>query len=51
MVVGAGLTLDTARETLRKNDGMIVGSRFKYGHEAHNVVNEEFVKAFMEALA
>lgn len=51
VVVGAGVTLDTARETLRKSDGMIVGSWFKYGHEAHNVVNEEFVKVFMEALA
>lgn len=30
---------------------MIVGSWFKYGHEAHNEVNEEFVKTFIEALA
>ncbi len=51
VVVGAGVTLDTARETLSKSDGMIVGSWFKYGHEAHNEVNEEFVKTFMEALA
>lgn len=51
VVVGAGVTLETARETMRKSDGMIVGSWFKFGHDANNMVNEAHVRAFMETLA
>ena len=51
VIVGAGVTLETARETMSKSDGMIVGSWFKHGHDAHNMVNEAYVKEFMEALA
>ena len=51
VVVGAGVTLDTAQETMSKSDGMIVGSWFKFGHDAHDMVNESYVKAFMETLA
>lgn len=51
VVVGAGVTLETAKETLLGSDGMIVGSWFKFGHKAQNVVNEAYVKEFMEALA
>ena len=50
VVVGAGVTLETARETMRKSDGMIVGSWFKFGHDANNMVNEAHVRAFMETL-
>ena len=51
VVVGAGVTLETAQETMSKSDGMIVGSWFKFGHDAHHLVNETYVKEFMEALA
>ena len=51
VIVGAGVTLEAARETMCKSDGMIVGSWFKVDHEAQNVVNEAYVKAFMEVLA
>lgn len=51
VIVGAGVTLEAARETMCKSDGMIVGSWFKFDHEAQNVVNEAYVKAFMEVLA
>lgn len=51
VMVGAGVTLETALTTMSKCDGMIVGSWFKYGHQAHNVVCEENVRAFMKALS
>lgn len=51
VIVGAGVTLDTARETMNKSDGMIVGSWFKFGHNANNMVHEAYVKELMEALA
>ena len=51
VIVGAGVTLDTARETMNKSDGMIVGSWFKFGHNANNMVHEAYVKEFIEALA
>ena len=51
VIVGAGVTLEAARETMCKSDGMIVGSWFKFDHKAQNMVNETYVKAFMEALA
>ena len=50
VVVGAGVTLDTAQETMSKSDGMIVGSWFKFGHNAYNMVNEAYVEAFMETI-
>ena len=51
VIVGAGVTLDTARETMNKSDGMIIGSWFKYGHQAHNVLCEENVREFMKAIS
>ena len=51
VIVGAGVTLGAARETMNKSDGMIVGSWFKFGHDANDMVNEAYVKEFMEALA
>ena len=51
VIVGAGVTLETAKETMSKSDGMIVGSWFKFGHNASNMVNESYVKEFMETLS
>lgn len=51
VIVGAGVTLEAAREIMCKSDGMIVGSWFKFDHKAQNMVNDTYVKAFMEALA
>lgn len=51
VIVGAGVTLETAQATMSKSDGMIVGSWFKYGHDACNMVNETYVREFMEVLA
>ena len=51
VIVGAGVTFDTARETMNKSDGMIIGSWFKYGHQAHNVLCEENVREFMKAIS
>ena len=49
VVVGAGVTLETAKETAKKSDGAIVGSWFKDGHDASGVVNEQYVEEFMKA--
>ena len=35
---------------MSKSDGMIVGSWFKFGHNAYNMVNEAYVEAFMETI-
>ena len=51
VIVGAGVTLEAAREIMCKSDGMIVGSWFKFDHKAQNMVNDTYVKAFMEVLA
>ena len=48
VVVGAGVTLETAKETAGKSDGAIVGSWFKVGHDASGVVNEQYVEEFMK---
>ena len=48
VVVGAGVTLETAKETVGKSDGAIVGSWFKDGHDASGVVNEQYVEEFMK---
>lgn len=44
IIVGAGVTNDTIGETMRLADGAIIGSWFKYGHEAYNEVNPEYVR-------
>ena len=49
VVVGAGVTLETAKETAEKSDGVIVGSWFKDGHDASGAVNEQYVKEFIKA--
>ncbi len=48
VVVGAGVTLETAGVTAQKSDGAIVGSWFKTGHDADNPVKEGYVKLFVE---
>lgn len=48
VIVGAGVTLETAKETAEKSDGAIVGSWFKDGHNASGAVNEQYVKKFMK---
>lgn len=50
VIVGAGVTLSSAAETMRRCDGMIVGSWFKHKHDAYNMVNEKYVKEFMEVI-
>lgn len=50
VIVGAGVTLDNSTETIKECDGMIIGSWFKYKHEACNMVNEKYVKEFMEVI-
>lgn len=50
VIVGAGVTLSNAVETMNKCDGMIVGSWFKYNHDACNMVNEDFVREFMSVI-
>ena len=51
VIVGAGVTLETAQTTMCKCDGMIVGSWFKYGHDANNAVSEANVRDFMDSLS
>lgn len=51
IIVGAGVTIETVKETMDNSDGMIVGSWFKNGHDAHNEVCEANVKEFMNALS
>ena len=48
VIVGAGVTFETAEETALKSDGAIVGSWFKDGHYAFGVVNEQYVEEFMK---
>ena len=43
VIVGAGVTLDTVKETFEVGDGAIVGSWFKAGHMAQNDVDPDFV--------
>lgn len=50
VVVGAGVTKQTITETLSKSDGVIVGSWFKYMHEAQNMVSKEYVSDFMKII-
>lgn len=50
VIVGAGVTLETVKETYSRADGAIVGSWFKLMHDALYDVEESNVKVFMEAL-
>lgn len=47
LIVGAGMTAETAKEQLAFSDGGIVGSYFKEYGEAEYPVDEERVKAFI----
>lgn len=48
LIVGAGMTAETAQEQLAFSDGAIVGSYFKELGEAEYPVDEERVKLFMQ---
>lgn len=48
LVVAAGMTPDTVGEKLAIGDAAIVGSYFKEGHVDTGLVNEEYVKIFMD---
>ncbi len=48
VVVGAGVTLETAATTADRSDGAIVGSWFKKDHNAYNPIEEEHVRQFVE---
>lgn len=50
VIVGAGVTSNNAVEAMQKCDGLIVGSWFKYKHDAYNMVNEQYVSEFMEKI-
>jgi len=50
VIVGAGVTLDSAKETFSIADGAIIGSWFKQGHVANNPVEEAYVKEFCETV-
>ena len=47
LIVGAGMTAETAQEQLTYSDGAIVGSYFKENGEAEYPVDEERVQAFL----
>ena len=47
IIVGAGINLENAAETMEICDGMIVGSWFKCNHDAYNMVNEGNVNDLM----
>lgn len=47
VIVGAGITVETARHTAEISDGAIVGSWFKEGHKDIGTVNEKYVEEFM----
>ncbi len=51
VIVGAGITLDSAQETFRLGDGAIVGSWFKDGHRDTGNVREEYVERMVEILS
>lgn len=48
LIVGAGVSLDNLRQSIRHCDGYIVGSWFKEGHDAYGEVCEAYVREFME---
>lgn len=47
VIVGAGVTASTARETAAIADGAIVGSWLKDGHQDIGAVNESYVEEFL----
>lgn len=49
LITGAGVTVQTAAQTLSRCDGVIVGSWLKEGHDEFGDVNEEYVKQFVTA--
>ncbi|MBR5287439.1 MAG: membrane biogenesis protein [Clostridia bacterium] len=49
LIVGAGMTPESAPAQLAIADGGIVGSCFKYDGQAHNPMEEARVRAFMHA--
>lgn len=48
VIVGAGVTDDTAAQTAAVADGAIVGSWFKEGHRDVGTVREQYVEEFMK---
>ncbi len=50
LIVGAGMTADTAKEQLEYSDGGIVGSYFKINGDAYGYMDENRVMEFMEAV-
>lgn len=51
IIVGAGVTLETVRDTFDIADGAIVGSWFKEGHRDSGDVKEEYVKQLVDAIS
>ena len=49
LITGAGVTEETAAQTLSCCDGVIVGSWLKEHHDARGEVNEAYVRAFVRA--
>lgn len=47
LIIGAGMTAETAQEQLSFSDGVIVGSYFKENGKTLNLVDEERVKKFV----
>lgn len=47
VIVGAGVTAETARHTAELSDGSVVGSWFKDGHKDIGTVNEAYVKTLL----
>jgi len=48
LILGAGVTPNSLRETMERCDGAIVGSYFKEGHRDTGDVCEEYVREFMK---
>lgn len=48
VIIGAGVTLDSVKETFRLGDGAIVGSWFKEGHRDIGNVDDEYVRLMVE---
>lgn len=48
VIVGAGVTLDSVKDTFRLGDGAIVGSWFKEGHRDTGNVDDEYVRLMVE---
>ena len=48
VIVGAGVTLNTVEDVFKFSDGAIIGSWFKYGHDANYPVDRDNVIQMME---